>query len=391
MVSTPSTPINPEVSSDQSGQTEAGPSNVVQNTPTGSQQHLDAPADSNQDQNDPGEPQEFADLAAARAWLTQKRDEEELKRIIQMRLRYEAGEVDAIKEPAPAQSLPAAQPPSALGRLPSPKAPHEYAKKGRRDFNLWKQDCEKYFTQSPSLFPTESTKVNFGLQYVSEILRTTWAIETRHKKAQNADWEETWDFLKEKMLSALGTESERRQKAFNSLKSCRQLSSQSPSELLDYMRNLWEELEIIEEGRMVLDYLSALNSNITDKLYLLPVERRNTVSLIEEQASFIHRSTKVQKKNKKTSGVTTGKHKTTDAETEGDRQTPKKAKRGEKDQEKPKGANRALSGKGSTNRKIVCWHCRKPGHIKPKCPDKDKPPVPDPDLNQSGKGKGKRD
>jgi hypothetical protein len=57
------------------------------------------------------------------------------------------------------------------------------------------------------------------------------------------------------MLNSLGTPRERQRLAYKQLKSCRQHAGQSLTELLDYLRPLWEklgptvtpELQVIED------------------------------------------------------------------------------------------------------------------------------------------------
>lgn len=61
------------------------------------------------------------------------------------------------------------------------------------------------------------------------------------------------------MLNTLGTPAKRQQLAYKSLKRCKQRPSQSPFNLLDYMRPLWEELgDFYLEEMKVLEYTAAL-------------------------------------------------------------------------------------------------------------------------------------
>ena len=61
------------------------------------------------------------------------------------------------------------------------------------------------------------------------------------------------------MLNALGTPSERKQQAYETLKRTHQKPGQSPTDLLDYLRPLWEELGTSQTTELqVLEYISTL-------------------------------------------------------------------------------------------------------------------------------------
>ncbi|KAF1980121.1 hypothetical protein BU23DRAFT_548317 [Bimuria novae-zelandiae CBS 107.79] len=292
----------------------------------------------------------ITDVETARRWFQGVKDEEKLRQILLLKEKYDAGDCDAITSLStisPALStvhqIPAM-------RLPPQKHPHD---------------------QSYVHFTTESSKASFALSYVSQVMRTAWNTEVASRRSQDPLFEETWDGLQEKMLDALGTRLERRQQAHNALKRCSQRADQSPTQLLDYIRNYWEELEVTNEDMRVLDYIGCLNSNITSKINLLAPERRNTVALVEEQASIIYRS-KQKAREHPTSGPSTKRAKDTKPNSKGDSETPKKAKYG-----------------------VICYHCSKFGHISPNCPEKDKPAAPgSKEANGkpewSGKGKGRK-
>ncbi|KAF1972200.1 hypothetical protein BU23DRAFT_555233 [Bimuria novae-zelandiae CBS 107.79] len=338
----------------------------------------------------------ITDVETARRWFQGVKDEEELRQILLLKEKYDAGDCDAITSLSTiSPALSTVHQVSAM-RLPPQKHPHEYTRKDRRDFSLWKQDCERIFSQSYVHFTTESSKASFALSYVSQVMRTAWNTEVASRRSQDPLFEETWDGLQEKMLDALGTRLERRQQAHNALKRCSQRADQSPTQLLDYIRNYWEELEVTNEDMRVLDYMGCLNSNITSKINLLAPERRNTVALVEEQASIIYRS-KQKAREHPTSGPSTKRAKDTKPNSKGDSETPKKAKWSGKAQsgaKRPYKPRNDTSVGSSSSSGVICYHCSKFGHISPNCPEKDKPAAPgSKEANGkpewSGKGKGR--
>ena len=92
------------------------------------------------------------------------------------------------------------------------------------------------------------------------------------------------------MLNALGSPQERKQVAYDCLKRAQQRPSQNPTDLLDYMRPLWEELGSSRTPEVqVLEYTAALREDIKKSLLLLPIDRRSTLPQVEEHANLIFR------------------------------------------------------------------------------------------------------
>ncbi|KAF1361305.1 hypothetical protein EJ07DRAFT_154628 [Lizonia empirigonia] len=171
------------------------------------------------------------------------------------------------------------------------------------------------------------------------------------KARDSLSWMPTWVGLKQVMLDALGTPAERRQAAYEALKRCRQRTGDPPTNLLDYLRPLWEELGELHSPEMqVLEFTAALHDNIQRDLYLILYERRSTILAVEEQANIIsqrlyprstHKPGKPQPSNSKNNkgGKNPRKHQKSPSGSEGDRKTPKNPKFRKKGRFVPKNAN----------------------------------------------------
>jgi hypothetical protein len=185
------------------------------------------------------------------------------------------------------------------------------------------------------------------------------------------------------MLSTLGTLSERRQEAFDALKSCRLKTGQSPTDLLNYMRPLWEEVGETNEDRMVNEFISALSDPIRKDLDLLPRLQLETLPEVEEHANVIFRRRQRSYGGRDGGARDSRKRRGSDASGEG----TKPAKRARMGQKPPK-----RSGTGDARpdgHSVVCWTCRQRGHKSPDCPQRkdklDGAPEPRP-----GNGKGQK-
>ncbi|OCK81699.1 hypothetical protein K432DRAFT_424726 [Lepidopterella palustris CBS 459.81] len=279
-------------------------------------------------------------LAELREWV---RDQQEIEILEDVRRRYVLGDRSAIQsititpngatKPKTIQSRP---------NLPRPGPPHTYKKKNRADYDMWERDCESHYTQVASEFETEEQKVDFGIQYVSQTLKTLWEVYCQQQALICSEWKPTWEMLKQKMLDALGTPAERRQAAYNSLKRCKQRSGQSPTDLLAYLSRLWEEVGDYNPQRHVNEFVSALSELIRNNLFLLPVNQRETVPQVEEQANAIYRRLLKSNKigNRKFRG---SKRKQGPSEPSEDQRSPKRSKRGRR------GQKRSAKGESQSN------------------------------------------
>ena len=326
-------------------------------------------------------------LQQLREWVRQKQEQREIKMLEEVQQRYLAGD-QSVLDTLPSDDAAALKVgSSSKPNLPRPEPPHVYKKKNRRDYNMWVRDCEAYHVQAPSEFRREDQRIAFGVQYISETLRTLWDTQCNEERVGNPTWQPTWEGLKQKMLDALGTPAERRQAAFDTLKAYKQRPNQTPTEVLAHLRPLWEELEDYNTQRQTHEYVSALMDSIKRDLFLLAASQRATIPQIEEQANVIYRrlpsfqkeahpssqkdSKKPQKKDKGNKNL----RDSSDSE-EDTRNSKRSRKDKDKDKDKSKtGSSQDKSQKSSGHQRnpmsnVTCYKCGKKGHIAPTCRSK---------------------
>jgi hypothetical protein len=330
------------------------------------------------------------ELQELRAWLQSAQALEELRSLQELRARYEAGDATAVLPTHPGRSvLPTLQAtPSAS--LPRPEPPKQFAKRNRMEFNRWERDCEGYFLRSPVHFQTERQRVDFGVMYVSDPLRTLWESNCVVNTVNSPGWVPTWQGLKAVMLNSMGTPQERKKMAYDKLKAARQQASKSPTDLLDYMRPLWEELgPSVTPEMQLLEFSAALRHDIQIELERLPFAMRSTIPMVEEQANIVYRRKNPVREQKDQQSKTKSKGRRKDSQSsEGDQKTPKKAKKGKTRQSDPKGDKKAPPS--STPKDVTCYRCGEPGHKSYDCTNPEKPGS-DPRAAKAGKGKGQKD
>lgn len=347
-------------------------------------------------QNLPERPHTPEALASARRWQKETEERIELASLLELRRRYEQGDPGALLSLQRSSSTPFKPQSSSSAGLPRPEPPQTYAKHNRAQFNRWERDCEGFFLRSPSNFLTEEQKVDFAARYLSESLKTLWQSHVTTNRRENPLWIPTWQSLKTMMLDALGTPAERQQAAYEAIKRCRQGPKQSPTDLLDHLRPLWEELGSSHGTELqVLGFVAALSPNIQRDLLMVPVERRDTIPKVEEQANMINRRLtqhasalheKTHEQNP-TPKKGKGKHRATESGSEGNQKPPKKSFKSKEGRKEPYKGKKGRKDAGDSS--ISCWECGETTHIRPDCPklkDKGKGQTSD----KPGKDKGQK-
>lgn len=339
-------------------------------------------------QSGPIRPETPNALQDMEAWYKRVQDQEKLKHLMEIRARYEAGDPDVIEEIMQSQMGGSSRPATATSALPRPEPPQQFKKKDRAEYNRWERDCEGYFKRAPLNFKREQQKVDFGAMYVSEPLKTLWRAHCSEKSVLPG-WFPTWVELKLVMLNSLGTPGERKQRAYEQLMKAKQLPTQSPTELLDYLRPFWEELGTEYTPQLqVLGYVSALRPEIREDVERLPIGMRSLLWQVEEQANIVYRRLNQRRTQKEATTKTREfKHTNLNPQQEGQLRDHKRRKRGRPTQSGP--LKDEKSGSGPKPKKVTCYNCGEPGHMSPDCTNPKKPGA-DPRTSKTEKGKGQK-
>ena len=355
-----------------------------------------------QNEEDPVDPEETnpppnsleSRLAAARQWAQEAKDMRELDMLEGLRLRVESGDVlalDSLSTDADGAMRLKEAPSSSRTYLPRPEAPHRFTRKDRRDYNMWVRDCEQFHIRNPAEFSTEILKTDFGLHYTDEVCKSTWATYCNQYTYTNPMWTPTWELLKQRMLDMLGTPAERRQAAYNSIKECTQKRKQTPTDTLNYLRPLWEEVEERNPDRQLNDYVATLLPEIQKDLSLLALAERSTISQVEEQANTIYRRLPEAKMSQNTSSRGSLKHRREDS---GSLPLKKshKSDRGSRSTSRGRGGKfNAPKPSTAEDGEVRCYECGEAGHIKLNCPKLSDKPFSSRGDYKSGKGRGRKD
>ena len=336
-------------------------------------------------------------LQDLRDWVRRTQKQREIEFLESVQQRYLAGDqavIDMLSSDDAAIRLGVTS--SSKPNLPRPEPPHVFKKKNRRDYNMWVRDCEAFHVQASMEFQREDQKVAFGIQYLSETLKTLWDTYCVGEVSRDKFWRPTWVILKKKMLDSLGTPAERCQAAYDTLKNYKQRPNQTPTEVLAQLRPLWEELEDQNPQRQTYEYISALMESVKRDLFLLSSDQRSSVPQVEEQANMIYRRLpQSQKEPLKDKDKDKGKGRTRDrspASSSGEEKRSSKRARRKKNKDKDDKANSRKDKSKDKNRKplsdVTCFKCWEKGHLAPKCPNprREKPPEKTPEKSEKGEG-----
>jgi Zinc knuckle len=347
-------------------------------------------------------------LAKMRAWARATQDELELKQLTEAKAAYDRGDTSAVYRLAAldknATLSSTLLPPSSV--LPKPGNPSIYKAKSRSDYNDWVRDCENCFNKAKSVFMDDDSRVNFGYEYLSSNLKTVWDTYVGERNRALAMTQEppfkpyraTWDHFKRKMLDQLGTEYERQLRAHDAIKKASQRKNQTPTELLNYLKPLWDELGEKNVIRKVLDYTNALDDLIQEKLDNVPVEKRKDLSMLEEQANLVWRRLKQSTETSSISGdghrrqsSSSGGSRKRHSENDKDKKDTRGNKRNRKNENRPSHDHNKQDGRDKPKKKIICYNCDQEGHKRPDCPKLVGQGKDGEQRGSSGKDKGQKD
>jgi hypothetical protein len=113
------------------------------------------------------------ELEGLQKWYQEAKEKEEIQSLQLLKAQYEARDRSMFAKTSAAPLL-GNQPQASSASLPRPEPPQTYSKRNRAEYNRWERDCESFFLRSPANFVVEAQKVEFGLRYVSETLKTLW-------------------------------------------------------------------------------------------------------------------------------------------------------------------------------------------------------------------------
>lgn len=314
-------------------------------------------------------------LAEQEAWLANARAQIELDRLKDIRRRFEAGDTSAILETPTAQAsvtVPTYRP---SAPLPRPKDPQHYKKTDRGEYGRWERDCEAFFHRAPTHFPVDQVKIDFGLQYISEDLKTLWNANVTSQRLSNRLWSPTWENFKLVMLDALDTPQERKHLAYQKLRAARQRAGQSPTDLLNCLRPIYEELgETLSPDAQVLAFTGGLNETVHYEVMREHSPERNTLTKAENLAMRVWRRQPENKPTKDTKGkakVKANRDRASSLEVGESSKPPKKTKKPSWVKNGPKNRQNVKSrDKVSSEGARTCWGYGQPGHLKSECPSK---------------------
>ena len=339
--------------------------------------------------NTPNQSDLHVQLVELREWRQRILEEQELARLRDIKRRVEQGDLTALQEDFQVTLRPTEQYIAPNAGAPPPDRPTRFNNRDRAEYNRWERECEATFRGNARIFSSDTIKIDFGLRFISNPLKTTWDTYVHDNQRKNPHWHPTWSHLKANMLDALGPAEQRKLAAHKDLKGIKQEWSQDPNDLLSTLDTLWTELgPSYPEEQRVMDFMGALVPTVQKELLLIDPSLRSTVSDLNSRARLIwDRNRRDKPSSTKPKGKKQNREKSPTDEEGGTKKTWKKPKRNTAEQ---KGPNQPKTGqyKGSSPGP-VCYRCGLPGHKQKDCTQPEATATV-PTEAKSGKGKGRK-
>ena len=328
-------------------------------------------------------------LQELREWHQSALEEEELRQLLSIRQRVQQGDTSALYESIGGPKSPKQTLTGPDAGAPRPEKPTQFNNRDRAQYNRWERECEATFRGSPKNFSIDALKIDFGLRYISESLRSAWEAASHDNLRKNPAWRATWTEFKTVMLNALGPPEQRKLSAHKALKILKQDWSQDPNDLLSKLDTHWTELgDSYTEEQRKMDFIGAMVPTVQKELLLLEPSQRSTISEINARARLIwDRNRRDKLPVPKADNKKSGQDKPAATPARGSSKTRKRP--GE-----PKGAQPGADDVSKTRNddkrpKVTCHNCGKVGHTSAQCWNL-KPETPKPDEAKTGKDKGRK-
>lgn len=328
-------------------------------------------------------------LQELREWRQRALEEQELRHLQEIKRRFDQGDTSALIEEVsqPTRVLETPHEPNA--GAPRPEKPTQFTNKDRAQYNRWERECEATFRGSPKTFQTESIKIDFGVRYITDPLRSSWDAYVHDERRKSSSWEPSWSNLKTVMVDSLGPPEQRKLVAHRALKHVKQEWSQDPNDLLAQLDTLWTELgDSYSEEQRIMDFIGALTMTIQKELLLLEPAQRRTLTDVNSRARLIWDRTRRDKPNTpKLGGNRSNQANSHPNRERGREKTWKRSRRTPAEQRQGMTTNRVQSHDWKANR--VCYKCQKLGHHAKECKEGEVSNS-EPSEQKSGKGRGRR-
>lgn len=244
------------------------------------------------------------------------------------------------------------------GSLPKDREPPVFEGKTRANYDDWVRAVERKFRRYAGFYSREDLKTDYAGEYMGKLQQDHW---DRHVR-QLAAGEPTWAMMRQVMLDSMGSESERKQRAHDQLRTVIQ-GSRTPTELLEEMKTCWQEVGEDREDQMIIAFISALDHNLKWRVRMNLVAP-TTLKEAEDRANWALRLAKEQAEERKETRQQQGRKR------QGTSGAPSPPGTRESIRRSTPAAGGPSKAQERPRSPPTCYGCRQVGHKKNECPNK---------------------
>lgn len=240
----------------------------------------------------------------------------------------------------------------------------------------WFRDVDVVFMQSPAYFTTEQSRIVFCMQSLEGDPSVEWYDHIKKHPLAELSFETFKTFL----LNLVSDPVNRRLTAYEQWEAAKQRPEQKVAAFKSYLEELETHLPPFSAEHRANLFLAKLSAELKNKILStgnVSNQREEILAQAMMQERILERMRPGRGNNQ--SKPNQGSQSSKPLEERVTRPNANNARAQDANKRKPESQNPKDTHKdhdhdhNSDNAENICYHCGKPGHIRPNCPDRDKP------------------
>lgn len=236
----------------------------------------------------------------------------------------------------------------------------------------WFRDVEIKFLMSPEYFTTEQVQILYCMDSLEDDPNAQWYSWFKNRGNLNGV---SFGFFKQFLLNLVSDPASRRLLAYEKWEEARQRPDQKVTNFKAYLEELEAHLPLFSEEHKSYFFLAKLRRELKNKILStgnVSTQREEIFAQAIMQEKTLERARPNSDATSSSKPQPAGRPQSKLNSNKPENRAPRPKPQQDDLAKFPRARNRGAKRKAGSD-DVTCFHCGKPGHIRPNCPDHDKP------------------